>query len=132
MRNITQQSVKAFFNKTPFKKDNTETYVSFNNKTKIEKTEFRLHGNLIAERIIDYNNNTDAIFIYDGNHQSVTTKERLNGILNYLNKGYIYQKDFKWFYYDSDYNISMSFEHGLNVIKDGLSHGFLVHGIYPN
>lgn len=87
MRKITKESVKAFFNNYNYNKDNTSVYQS---KT---GSAFYLHGNLIAfkynkERILSINN---------CGWFSNTTKERLNGILNYIGNAGIYQKNFEWF-----------------------------------
>lgn len=52
-----------------------------------------LHGNKIAEIGEDY------VTIFDGGHQSSTTKSRLNAILqaNAINGECVYQRNFKWF-----------------------------------
>jgi len=81
MRQITKESTKAFFNNTNYSKSNT--FVN-NNK-------FYLHNNLIAE-IKD-----NKLILSNCGWFSNTTKERLNGILNYIGKPLIYQKNFIWY-----------------------------------
>ena len=81
MRKITKESVKAFFNNTNYSKSNT---FIVNNK-------FYLHNNLIAE-IKD-----NKLILSNCGWFSNTTKERLNGILNYIGNSGIYQKNFIWY-----------------------------------
>ena len=81
MRKITKESVKAFFNNTNYLKNNTHV---INNK-------FYLHSNLIAEK------KNNKLYISNCGWFSNTTKERLNGILDYIGKPRIYQKRFQWF-----------------------------------
>lgn len=61
-------------------------------------SEVRLHGNLIA-KIGD-----DFVQVFDGGWQSVTTKSRLNAIINEFCCAYtdgIFQKDFAWYVRDN-------------------------------
>tara|TARA_B100002019_G_scaffold44039_1_gene36919 strand:- start:405 stop:731 length:327 start_codon:yes stop_codon:yes gene_type:complete len=61
-------------------------------------SEVRLHGNLIA-KIGD-----DFVQVFDGGWQSVTTKSRLNAIINEFCCAYtdgIFQKDFAWYVQDN-------------------------------
>ena len=53
----------------------------------------RLHGNKIAEV------GDDFITLFDGGWQSVTTKSRLNALMNeFCSPGeYVFQKAFQWF-----------------------------------
>ncbi len=99
MRKITKESARAYSNNNMYKKDNTKVIGSC----------FYLHDNLIAEKT------KDTLYIYDGGWQSNTTKERLNGILYYLGLGHVFQKDFAWYYMDTDrkvidFNNAMSFK----------------------
>jgi len=82
MRQITEQAVKAFYNREDFKKDNTEI-VNTNGQTA-----FRLFGNTIA--ILNPDN---KLLITDAGWQSKTTKERLNA----LDGVSITVKNFKWY-----------------------------------
>jgi hypothetical protein len=88
MRKITQQVVNAFMNGDNLNVGNTRVE-STNGASKMF-----LHNNLIAVRI------NKAIKISNAGWESNTTKERLNGILDHLNKGRIYQKDFTWYWKD--------------------------------
>ena len=61
-------------------------------------SEVRLHGNLIA-KIGD-----DFVQVFDGGWQSVTTKSRLNAIIDEFCFAYtdgIFQKDFAWYVRDN-------------------------------
>jgi len=71
MKKITAQSVDAFMNARPFKKDNMQVEVLLN------CTILRLHGNAIAYR---YNDPDRTLTITNCGWFSNTTKERLNGI----------------------------------------------------
>ena len=71
MRKITAQSVDAFMNARPFKKDNMQVEVLLN------CTIMRLYGNAIAYR---YNDPDRTLTITNCGWLSNTTKERLNGI----------------------------------------------------
>jgi hypothetical protein len=84
MRQITRDSVDAFMSSRKFRKQNMEVKVLPN------VTILLLHGNEIAYR---YNDVDRTLSITDCGWQSVTTKERLNGIPNVQ----LQQKNFEWF-----------------------------------
>lgn len=85
MRQITKDAVSAFFAGDDFSRDNTLVVAPDRDRAYIS-----LHGNLIAKR------NGSEVYIRDAGWQSMTTKERLNGIL--ARKGmHIYQKSGEWF-----------------------------------
>jgi hypothetical protein len=84
MRKITEQSIEAFYNAKPFKKQNMSVEVLPN------VTILKLHGNAIAYR---YNDPQGTLSITNAGWQTVTTKERLNA----LNGVKIVQKDFEWY-----------------------------------
>jgi len=99
MRKITQDSVSAFLNRKTFKRQNMEV-TSFDDSFYL-----KLHGNTIAVLHED-----GTLMITDAGWQSVTTKERLNGLINeYLGypncigKG-IYQKNFVWYLNDKQWH----------------------------
>ena len=69
MRKITKESIKAFYNREPFKKSNMIV------ENKEEKTYLKLFENAIA--ILDEVND---LFITTAGWNSVTTRERLNGL----------------------------------------------------
>jgi len=82
MRKITQDAIRAFRIRQPFKRGNTQVKVLDNSVA------LYLHGNMIAEYAAD-----GALYINDGGWQSNTTKERLNGLPNV----FVYQRNFEWF-----------------------------------
>ena len=93
MRKIEQQMNKAILNRKDFKKDNTEVIT-------ISDCSFvYLHGNHIATV-------GDRLQICDAGWQTVTTKSRLNALLNEFAEGcYLFQKNFDWFLGDADGNV---------------------------
>ena len=93
MRKIEQQMNKAILNREDFKKDNTEVIT-------ISDCSFvYLHGNHIATV-------GDTLDICDAGWQTVTTKSRLNALLNEFAEGcYLFQKNFDWFLGDADGNV---------------------------
>ena len=79
----------AISNKVDFKSANTEViYYSGN-----DISDVFLHGNCIAQV------RENSISLFDGNHQSNTTKSRLNAILKVhgLPGESVFQKNFQWF-----------------------------------
>ena len=108
MRQISKDASQAFWNGQSFKRSNTE--VRMTNVT----VEFYLHGNLIAERSLLF----DILRINHCGWPTVTTKERLNAILNV--GGYrdrIYQKDYSW-YISKDLEKDVPMLRGWNEIRD--------------
>lgn len=73
MRKITSESVNAFLNAKEFKKSNMSVTVLPN------VTILKLYGNEIAYL---YNDPQKTLSITDAGWETVTTKERLNGIPN--------------------------------------------------
>ena len=93
MRKVEQQMNKAILNREDFKKDNTEVITSS------DCSFVYLHGNHIATvgKTLD---------ICDAGWQTVTTKSRLNALLNEFAEGcYVFQKNFDWFLGDADGNV---------------------------
>jgi len=92
MSKITSQSVDAFVNGYRFNKGNTT--VSGCGATEIRKCYLMLHNNLIAKKIVFVN----ELQITDAGWQTVTTKERLNGVLDRLTFGWgLFQKKGEWY-----------------------------------
>ena len=91
MKKITRDSVDAFMNARPFRKDNTEVTVLDN------VTVLKLFGNEIAYR---YNDPERTLSITNAGWFSNTTKERLNGIPNVQ----IHQKNFNWYLNDKEWD----------------------------
>ena len=96
MRKIEQQMNYAIRNGIAWCSGNTCTTAPKNGRTLVY-----LHGNLIADI------GTDEITIYDGGWQSVTTKSRLNAILDEVIPGTsVIQRDFTWYIVDVNRQIS--------------------------
>jgi hypothetical protein len=85
-RQITIDAVRAFRNGSKFKRSNTEVRIDENG----DYRELRLHNNVISWF------HWGSLYICDGGWQSVTTKERLNGLPNV----HIVQKDWVWYLND--------------------------------
>ena len=84
---------------------NSNTTVSFNEEDNISIV--RLHGNKIAEVGDDY------MTIFDGGYQSVTTKSRLNALINEFCNAFtdgVFQKNYQWFITDN--NVTKEFTNG--------------------
>lgn len=98
MRNIEYKMNRAIIECKNWKLDNTE--VIYNQEQDIN--EVYLHNNLIA-KIGD-----TWIQLFDSGYQSVTTKSRLNALL-LMNGGddcgRVYQKDYQWYYSNSQQTI---------------------------
>lgn len=92
MRQITSNAVSAFFSGMDFCSGNTTVY----RKRYTEYIEMRLHNNIIAVR------KGREVWISSCGWETPTTKERLNGILDYMGEPKIYQKDFWWYWKDGE------------------------------
>lgn len=90
MRKITLDSIDAFVNRYDFKRQNMEVAVS----SKIVR--MFLHDNLIAE----YNYESKELTVSSAGWETVTTKERLNGLLSHYGLPTIYQKNWIWYWTD--------------------------------
>ena len=103
MRKIEAQMNDAILNQKDWKKDNTQVI-------NIENVSFvYLYSNLIA-MIGD-----TWLEIFDGGHQTTTTKSRLNAILSEHGTGErVYQKDFQWFV--STINGEVAFGNGIKLV----------------
>ena len=97
MRKVEQQMNEAILNRKDFFKGNTsvENYIT---ETGVREAIVKLHGNHIATI-------GDTLQISDAGWQTVTTKSRLNALLNEFAEGcYLFQKNFDWFLGDADGN----------------------------
>lgn len=92
---ITEESSRAFRNQRRFKRSNT---VVRNNAN--WSTVMYLFGNLVAEYIPREN----KLWINACWRNTVTTKERLNWILEKFNAWKIYQRNYVWYYMDKNGN----------------------------
>ena len=115
MRKITEDSIKAFLNESNFKRGNTEVKVSYIDNNMTTHTSYHpitvivdllLHGNIIATATKKFINGKyeTSITMDSAGWKTVTTKERLNGLLHHMNAGSIQQKDFTWYYNDEYWN----------------------------
>ena len=90
MRKIEQQMNRAIVNKNDW--SNSNTFVAYNESTNCSTVV--LHRTAIAV----YDHNTQALKLNTGGWQTVTTKSRLNAILQELIAGAsVYQKNWNWF-----------------------------------
>ena len=94
MRVIEKNMCRAISNKKPFSSSNTSVTFSADNSQAF----VYLHGNKIA--VVDEEN----VQLFDGGWQSVTTKSRLNALLDQVGKmgEGIFQKNYSWFFRCSD------------------------------
>ena len=103
MRKIESQMIAAVNNSVNWKSANTRVeFIEENNTSKVY-----LHDNHIATV------GDDFMEIFDGGWQSVTTKSRLNSLINAFCNGLtdgIFQKDFQW--YIRDNNVTRDFVNG--------------------
>ena len=90
MRKIEQQMNRAIVNKNNW--SNSNTFVDYNSNTNCSTVV--LHRTAIAV----YDHNTQALKLNSGGYTTVTTKSRLNAILDELIVGArVFQRDFNWF-----------------------------------
>jgi len=87
MRKITQDAIKALYEKRDFKRGNTQVRERINFMSATSCMVMYLHGNGIAK--LEKNN----LYIRHAGWPTNTTKERLNGLPN-VN---IVQRNFEWF-----------------------------------
>ena len=98
MRKVEQQMNEAILNRKDFFKGNTSVQ-HYTTETGAREAVVHLHGNHIATV-------GDTLQICDAGWQTVTTKSRLNALLNEFAEGcYVFQKNFDWFLGDADGNV---------------------------
>ena len=98
MRKVEQQMNEAILNRKDFFKGNTSVQ-HYTTETGAREAVVHLHGNHIATV-------GDTLQICDAGWQTVTTKSRLNALLNEFAEGcYLFQKNFDWFLGDVDGNV---------------------------
>ena len=111
MRKIEQQMNRAVVNKNDW--SNSNTFVEYNSNTNCSTVV--LHRTAIAV----YDHNTQALKLNTGGWYSVTTKSRLNAILQELITGArVYQKAFDW--YLSYNNQTHDFNDGMILVDGGV------------
>jgi hypothetical protein len=104
MRKITEDMSYAFWSFRPAKRDNTEVF--HNNDGEIC---MKLHNTVIAR----ISKTTGELVLNNGDYYTVTTKERLNGVLRHINLS-ITQKQGNWRVYDKRGD-SVPFVNGMRV-----------------
>ena len=111
MRKIETQMNRAIVNKNDW--SNSNTNVEYNSST--DCSTVVLHRTAIAV----YDHNTQALKLNTGGWHSVTTKSRLNAILQELIAGArVYQKAFDW--YLSYNNATYDFWDGMILTQGGV------------
>ena len=111
MRKIEQQMNRAIVNKNCWQSSNTS--VTFNPSTNCSQV--YLHGHQIAT----FDHNTQAVKLDSCGYETVTTKSRLNAILEEVKYGAkVFQKQWNWFV--SYHNATESFFDGM-ILIDGQS-----------
>lgn len=86
MRKIEQDACRHLYAKTPFRRDNTAVILDGDDSVLL------LHGHEIARF------NGRRLILSDAGWQTVTTKSRLNAVLEYLGAPYrIAQKRWQWY-----------------------------------
>jgi len=83
MRKVTRNTISAFLNRNQITEGNTYS----------DGDSLRLFNNTIAKW------KGGSLFITNAGYETITTKERLNGIgrLNNIRRFSIFQKDYQWF-----------------------------------
>ena len=97
MRKITQAAIDAFKAGVEFSRDNTRVEVRPFKLTSEPSVILVLHGNPVARYIKSQGMAT--LQVCDGNHQTVTTKDRLNalpGVRVHQRKGQWYLNNVEW------------------------------------
>ena len=113
MRKITDKAIRAFLNEERFKLNNTEVKVRHEDPLIPKKyipftviTELLLHGNMIAKMVRQHikGEYQTTISMTSAGWKTVTTKERLNGLLHHMKAGSIQQRNFEWYLNDEYWN----------------------------
>ena len=108
MRKLERQMNFALSNKSDWRGSNT--VVEYNSNTNCSSV--YLHGHQIAT--LDHN--TNALKISSCGYETVTTKSRLNAILDETNYGCkVFQKNWNWFV--SKYNQTVDFVDGMIILN---------------
>ena len=104
MRKLERQMNFAVSNKSNWCGSNTQ--VTYNESTNCSSV--RLHGHLIAT----YDHNLKAVKLDSCGYETVTTKSRLNALLEEVKYGCrVFQKDWNWF---------VSYNNQTTLFRDGM------------
>ena len=91
MRKITEAAIQAFLSGEEFRRDNTRVEVRPFKFASEPSVILVLHGNPIATYVKSVG--VSGLLVCDGNHQTNTTKERLNGLPGVR----VHQKAGQWY-----------------------------------
>ena len=113
MRKIERQMNFAISNKSNWSSSNTQ--VSYNENTNC--SQIYLHGHQIAT----YCHNTEALKMSSCGYETVTTKSRLNAILDEVKYGCrVFQKQFDWYLSTNNQTVDfwdgMILSHNLEIV----------------
>jgi hypothetical protein len=113
MRKIEQQMNRAISNKINWSSSNTQ--VSYNEST--DCSSIYLHGHQIAT----FDHNNQAVKLSSCGWQTVTTKSRLNAILDEVKYGCrVFQKQFDWYLSTNNQTVDfwdgMILSHNLEIV----------------
>ena len=113
MRKIEQQMNRAISNKVDWSSSNTR--VEYNEST--DCSSIYLHGHQIAS----YDHNNQAVKLSSCGWQTVTTKSRLNAILDEVKYGCrVFQKQFDWYLSTNNQTVDfwdgMILSHNLEIV----------------
>ena len=112
MRKIEMMMNSAIRYRKNFSSGNTSVHCFKNRNGITTDVDVYLHGNHIAS----LDTATNALTIKDGGWQSVTTKSRLNALLDeFVPSMGIFQKDWVWYLRDSLDNSVVPFISGMTV-----------------
>ena len=112
---ITEESSRAFRDQRRFRRNNTAVV-----NEPDWSTTMRLFGNLVAR----YTPRENKLWINTCWRNTVTTKERLNWILEKFNAWHIYQKNYEWYYMDKNGNVFTMPIHNCMIIDLNDYQGF--------
>ena len=99
MKKITEQACKAFLWGESKKFGHTEVECHYSDENGHEKTLF-FHESPICKVL------GDELTIYHFGWQTVTTKERINGLLDTFRLPHrVFQKNFEWYIWDGEKNV---------------------------
>ena len=98
MRKIEREMIQAIIDRKDWRKANTSVTIYD------QYAVIKLHGNEIGF----YYFKDQCLKIWHAGWKTVTTKSRLNALINFVKGGLsnVYQKDFRWYYRTEDYTCS--------------------------
>ena len=110
-RKITTSSIEAFVNGQEFSRDNTRVEVRPFQTDKYDSVILLLYGNPIARYV--KSSGLSTLQVCDGNHQTVTTKDRLNGLPGVS----VHQKAGQWYLNGVEWDGSWTHTGDVMIVK---------------